>query len=267
MQRLLLLFFLVLFMICLINVNTALSVDKKDLVAFWSFNKGSGQTVADESGNKFDGKVIDAVWEKAGKRGSAMAFNGQGNYVEVASNEGLDPGKDNWTIELWLKRADAGTDWQKILTKYPCCNYTGYRVGLLNHAVHVIFGIGPPPNCVEMTSNTKITDQEWHHLAVVVDRKSDVIIYIDGKPDDNKKSIKQIDGQEVITQQNLEIGRCHWCGGGKTMGFNGILDEIKIWRSALNQNEVTTAMEGKLALAVSGKNATTACWGEIKQTR
>lgn len=100
---------------CAYNV---LSVDRSHLVAYWSFDKGAGQTVPDDSGNGHEGKVMDADWSKEGKSGSGMSFDGVGAFVDVPSDPALDPQADNWTIELWLKRADLAGGWQKILTKY-----------------------------------------------------------------------------------------------------------------------------------------------------
>lgn len=246
----------------LILTNNTFSIDSSNLVAYWSFNKGAGDSVTDESGNGFDGKVIGAEWSKEGKMGNAMDFNGTTAYIEVASDPGLDPDKDSWTVELWMKRFDNASDWHKILTKYPCCNYQGYRLGLYNGNIHVIFGIGAPPNCAEVTSLAKIEDQEWHHIAFTADRSGDVIIYVDGVPDEKTGAIGQIKGESIITEQNLEIGRCHWCGGA--MGFNGSIDEVKIWRTALAEAEIKQAMIGKL-IAVFPKDALSICWGEIRK--
>jgi len=242
--------------------NYALAVDVSHLMAYWSFDKGSGQTVADDSGNGHEGKIMDAEWAKEGKSDSGMSFDGVGAFVDVASAPSLDPQEDGWTIDLWLKRADVAGGWQKILTKYPG-SWNGYRIGFLNSNIHVIFGTGPAPNSVEFQTSTTIQDMDWHHVAAVFDRSGDAVIYIDGEPDENTASIKDIGSVKV--DNNVEIGRCHWCGGGKTMGFNGILDEIKLWRAALTEDEVKLAIEGKLAgAAVSFRDALPITWGKLK---
>lgn len=243
-----------------------LSVEPTDLMAYWSFDKDGGKTVADDSGNKHEGKVLDAVWDKAGKSGGAMSFKGKGDYVEVTNDPTLDPGKDNWTIELWLKRSNiADNDWQKIITKYPGA-YTGYRLGLnpTTSGIHCIFGEGEASK-VEFITTTAIKDTDWHHIAAVFDRSGDAVIYIDGIPDVTKASIKSI--KNVTTDKNIDIGRCWWCGGGTTMGFQGNIDEIKLWRSALTKDEVKQAMDGLLSkIAVSTGNIMTATWGYLKKS-
>jgi hypothetical protein len=246
----------------LMCASNVLSVDRSHLVAYWSFDKGTGQTVPDDSGNGYEGKIMDASWTKEGKNGSGMSFDGIGAFVDVPSDPGLDHQADNWTIELWLKRADLAGGWQKILTKYEG-NWIGYRIGLLDSSVHTIFGTGPAPNSIEFQTSTKLQDMDWHHLAAVYDRNGDAVIYIDGKPDATTMSIKKI--APVKTGKNVEIGRCWWCDGGKTMGFHGILDEIKIWRAALTEDEVRLAMSGKLlGSAVSFRNSLPITWGQMK---
>ena len=134
----------------------------------------------------------------------------------------------------------------------------------MDSSVHTIFGTGPAPNNVEFQTQTKIPDMDWHHLATVYDRSGDAVIYIDGVADATTMSIKKIGLVKV--DNNVGIGRCHWCGGGKTMGFNGILDEIKLWQAALTEDEVQLAMSGKLvdaAISTSGRLATT--WASIKK--
>jgi len=250
-------------LIVFLFVSDVLSVDRTHLVAYWSFDKGTGQTVPDDSGNSHDGKIIDAEWFEEGKSNSAMSFDGKGAFVEVASVPDLNPGEDDWTIELWIQRSDNAGGWQKILTKYEG-NWTGYRIGLLDSTVHVIFGAGPAPNSVEFQTTAKIEDMEWHHLAFVADKDGDAIIYIDGVPDETTMSLQKIGA--VQAAQNVEIGRCWWCDGGSTMGFNGICDEIRIWRAALTEDEMPLAMDGKLVdAAVIPLNALPTTWGMLKK--
>ena len=245
--------------------NEAPAVDREALVAYWSFDKGAGKTVTDDSGNGHDGAIEDADWAKEGKSGGGMSFDGVGAFVEVASTSDLDPKKDDWTIELWLKRAESANDnWQVMVTNYDIPpGWIGYRLDIgPGSIVNFIFGAGEAAK-IELKTAMTIKDTEWHHLAAVADRSGDAVIYIDGEPDEITMSIKHI--KEVTAEHNLEIGRCHWCGA--TLGFNGILDEIKLWRAALTEDEVQLAMSGKLGAAVSPSNALPITWGEIKSSK
>lgn len=249
------------------SANDALSVDRSALVAYWSFDKGAGQTVDDDSGNGHEGKIMaKANWAKEGKINGGMSFNSAGAFIDVASDENLDPQEDDWTIELWLKRAEsANNDWQVMVANYDIPpGWIGYRLDIgPGSIVNFIFGTGEAAK-IELKTVTTIKDTDWHHLAAVAHRDGDALVYIDGEPDDTKMSIKHIKGKKVTAEHNLEIGRCYWCGGGATLGFNGILDEIKLWRAALTQEEVKLSMIGKLGAAVSDEEALPITWGRLK---
>ncbi|MEK7395698.1 MAG: hypothetical protein AAB116_02065 [Candidatus Poribacteria bacterium] len=69
----------------------------------------------------------------------------------------------------------------------------------------------------------------------------------------------------MTTDKVVEIGRYWWCGGGTTMGFQGLIDEVKLWRSALTKAEVALAMDGKLTkIAVSPLQSMPIMWDKIK---
>jgi hypothetical protein len=60
-----------------------------ELVAYWTFDEGSGNIVYDSSGNDNNGTINGAEWD-TGKYGPALRFNGQDNYVEVPTSESLE---------------------------------------------------------------------------------------------------------------------------------------------------------------------------------
>ena len=58
------------------------------LVAAYSFDAGSGSTVADASGNGNNGTVANATWV-AGKYGEALSFNGSSSRVTIPDSASL----------------------------------------------------------------------------------------------------------------------------------------------------------------------------------
>jgi len=55
------------------------------LVAYWSFDEGSGNTLHDLSGNENHGTIYGAVWT-GGKSGNALYFDGDDDYVEIPAD-------------------------------------------------------------------------------------------------------------------------------------------------------------------------------------
>src|SRR5262245_33340854 len=54
------------------------------LIASYGLEAGSGSIAADSSGNGLNGTLTNAVWNAAGKYGSALQFNGANAMVSVA---------------------------------------------------------------------------------------------------------------------------------------------------------------------------------------
>jgi hypothetical protein len=80
-----------------------------DIVANWAFNEGAGSTAYDSVGSN-NGNIIGATWT-GGKYGSALNFNGAGNYVSVAENPSLRfTQTDSFTIAYWAKPAGTNGD-------------------------------------------------------------------------------------------------------------------------------------------------------------
>ena len=61
----------------------------KGLVAYWSFDEGSGDEVKDKSGNGMTGTINNAAFEK-GRAGSCLSFNGSDAFVSVEDIEKLN---------------------------------------------------------------------------------------------------------------------------------------------------------------------------------
>ena len=59
------------------------------LVAAYSFDEGSGGSVADQFGERQRGSVVGASWDPAGKFGKALSFDGAGDFVSVADSASL----------------------------------------------------------------------------------------------------------------------------------------------------------------------------------
>jgi len=99
---------------------------KEKLIAYWSFDKGSGDEVTDDSGNGRNGTIVGPKWA-SGKFGSALEFDGVDDYVDLAKTSAtLFDGIAEFTITAWVKPVHKNTnDWPAILQKYQGSVRTG----------------------------------------------------------------------------------------------------------------------------------------------
>ena len=87
------------------------------LVAAYSFNAGSGPTLADISGNGRTGTLSGATWSTQGKYGGALAFDGINDWVTVADHASLDF-TNALTVEAWVfPTVVGGGAWRSLLIK------------------------------------------------------------------------------------------------------------------------------------------------------
>jgi hypothetical protein len=80
-----------------------------DLMAHYTFDDGSGTTVADHSGNKRDGTLVGGQWISDGKFGGALHLDGA-SYVTV---DNFPNARSSFSVSAWTRTIewpDSGTD-------------------------------------------------------------------------------------------------------------------------------------------------------------
>lgn len=208
-------------------------------VGYWKFDDFSGTTAVDSSGMGNDGTINGATWEVRGKKGSALKFDGVNSYITIADSDSLDT-TGQMSIGFWLKRdmSNQQTDQTRtsILFKLEVDvgdKRNGYSVDILNSDNRIQTFYGQNDLYDSGTSNSAITDNNWHHILIT---RSGVTenIYIDGKLDKQNtfsNAIWNAASQDIIISYNS------WARNR----FAGLIDELKIWDYALTPRQV--AME------------------------
>ena len=95
------------------------------LVAAYSFEEGSGATVADVSGNINTGAISGATWTTQGKFGRALSFNGSSSWIRVNDSNSLDL-TTGMTLEAWVYPTTTPSGWRTLIVKdYVYTLYAG----------------------------------------------------------------------------------------------------------------------------------------------
>ena len=85
------------------------------LIAAYSFDAGSGTTLADISGRGHTGTISGATWSAAGKNGGALSFDGVNDWVTVADTAALDL-TTGMTLEAWVQPTSTNR-WRTVALK------------------------------------------------------------------------------------------------------------------------------------------------------
>lgn len=188
--------------------------------------------------------------------GMALSLDGNSGYMTVADHDDLDiDAGENFTVTLWLKSV-ANTDYFRIENKralsgtnpgYEMIVQTGTGAFGLNLRSTSNTNAGPP------FGNTPVTDGQWHHLAFVVDAENHTAaIFVDGTQE-------QISNNAAIGSESFanSLPLLFGSNANQTLLMNTVLDNIRIWQTALSLAEIE---EDMTATIVGTEPALLAAW-------
>ncbi|MBO3115990.1 choice-of-anchor D domain-containing protein [Winogradskyella sp. DF17] len=165
----------------------------------------------------------------------SVYFDGAVDYVDMEDALDVDP--TGFTLSAWIKRdaADSGT--KSILSKRDAAFTEGYDLQIQNdNSIRVIWKNGSDQ---ELISNTRIPNDQWHHVAVVYNGTI-AYIYIDGVLDNDDAKTAPI-----ATDESFYIA----AAGKNTplQHFRGNIDEVRVWDTALSEDQLRFVMNQEIA--------------------
>jgi hypothetical protein len=205
-----------------------------NLAAWWTLDEGAGTRIVDWSGHGHHGQFNGTgapTWVQ-GYDGSALSFGGPGarDYV-VTSYPGVT-GIHSRTTTAWIKTATIGEiiSWgqnvagQKWIFRVQESNGT---VGAIRVEVNGGYQVGW----------TDVRDNEWHHVAAVLDSDGtpdalEISLYVDGWPEASSASLDE--PINTIDTGIVRIGEAPW----HNRPFTGIIDDVRVYDKALKQEEI-----------------------------
>ncbi|MBN1788320.1 MAG: hypothetical protein JW806_07990 [Sedimentisphaerales bacterium] len=190
--------------------------------------------VADSSGNGYNGTPIYGcvlVPSKDGL-GSAMDLDGEDDYIQVG---GLLGQPARITICAWVSLRSNDKHGSEIISLGDC---VGLRVDQDEKTTNGFYYRGSSRWNVT-TLNRTYKGQGWHHIAYVVGNGIQRI-YVDGEAlaSTTYTSAISYSGQGSTTN----IG-CHG-NGSEDFNFDGIMDEVRVYKTALSQSDILSVMAG-----------------------
>ncbi len=204
------------------------------LVAAYSFNEGTGTSVADASGNGHTGVISGATWSTQGKFGNALSFDGVNDWITVSATSLLNL-TSAMTLEAWVFPTTTGGV-RDVLVK------EGSNVDVYN--LYARSGGRPEVNVLVGGSNrvargtAALAANVWSHVAGTYDGTT-LRLFINGV----QRASVAVSGPIATSTGPLRIG------GNSIWGefFQGRIDEIRIYNRALSQAEIQTDMNTPVA--------------------
>ena len=259
-------FILALAIFCLATLaSLGICVDES-LVFYLPFDEGSGAP-KDQSNEPVNVVIKGTLKWVDGKFSKALEFDGAAaNHIEVSHSDKLD-GMKALTVEAWVMPYKPDANARAIVSKRSDKGWqgTGHKDDLYNLFSWTdmkFFARTNAQDALQVSSETVLEDKTWYHLAYTFDGNAE---------SDNRQNL-YVNGKLEMTREHLNdsVGTSEtslWIGilnAGYAQGWNGKIDEVKVWKRALSENEVQLSMDGKLGAAVKSQGNLVTTWGNLK---
>ncbi len=158
-------------------------------------DKGEGDVADDDSGLDNKGKISGATWCE-GKFGKALQFDGVDDYMTCMGERSQPPHFDfgettDFTVEFWLNTTSTRRGCPLVNKKLRGgAEEPGFSVGL--DAGIVRSQVSDGTNLVNLVHDAKIADGKWHHVALVVERKKNATLFVDGVAGGSQEGVERL---------------------------------------------------------------------------
>src|SRR3989339_1013382 len=222
------------------NARTASSVVFTSPVSEWNFDEGSGTFSIDASGNNNTASTAgtNVQWVTTGKVGaSAVEFDGTNSYLLV-NDSAMLAASSGLTIEAWVKADVITTDGsiRRVIEKGV------NTLGASNQALFKIYVDGVGKSITYPWTQSDVG--QWHHLVGTYDANGgayNMRLYQDSI------LVASITVTGTLTNNIDTNAAALFIGAGGTTSnrFDGVIDEVRIYNSALNVEEVVARFNGQ----------------------
>ena len=216
-----------------VNVSPPNTADSS-LVLSLNLDESSGSTATDSSGKNNHGTSSGGLaWQpSAGKITGAASFNGLDSHITIPDNASLD-NTPAFTLSWWFK-ANTFNSAGLIAKRISFDNNNSYGTYLTPNGQ---LNVDINSNNNRFTSNTIFNTGAWYHVAMVFDgtlpEAQRAKLYVNGTLD---RTATETSTSIPNHTSSLHIGTL--LPGNPV--FDGLIDEVRFHRRALNSSEITT---------------------------
>ncbi|WP_232187174.1 LamG-like jellyroll fold domain-containing protein [Cohnella silvisoli] len=207
------------------------------LAAYWPFDEGSGTSAADAAVDDAaaNNATVGASWTANGVLGSALSFSGSNSAI-IGNSPELNITGD-LTVSLWFK-LDQSLAAQT--NAYPILYNNQDGAGLKGYTLYgnkaantinfrVLNGIGSPGYVDAYFSASGLAIGQWYHVLGTYNG-GEVKVYLDSE----LKDTRPFSGAVGATTTSYSIGNA----------FQGAIDEVRVYKWAMNEDEVVGIYKG-----------------------
>ncbi len=214
--------------------------------AWWKFEEAKGNVIVDAV-TKHEDSLHGYFDSMGGVTGKCIRFDGQTTCVARKSAD-APVLVDSFSMEAWVAPQTYAWDWTAIMNREKD-HMAGFFFGI-DVTGHVGLHLAIDGKWVECNSPRPIPLLKWSHLAATFDKTEGVRLYINGEAAGSleaRGSMTAPEGVDLFIGKNLSATSPRYCEAKAAksilsdMVFDGLIDEVKIYDTALNAAQVQKA--------------------------
>lgn len=206
-----------------------------ELVAYYDFEGDS--PLADKTGRGNDGTANGSLNWKPSVSDLGQALSTADGYASVAkTTDDLVIGTSDFSVSFWYKASNPGA-WSAVIGDKNWSS--GGNPGMLVvqgqgqfYSSYAANGHGQQENIVSGTA-ARVYDGKWHHVAAVLDRDDQSILYVDGEKI-AACSIASTKDVSVTTPYPFNIG----ADGAGQYRIDSLIDDVKVYKAVLEEDAI-----------------------------
>jgi hypothetical protein len=214
-----------------------------NLVSYWRFDNNWSDSKGTNNGIAYSSPTF-ATGAKIGSH--SASFSGTpGQYVATGASSSLIEGDSSISVSAWFNTTTLYNNGDnfggRILTLYRGSASTKFAIGINGTNVSNVMACGDACSLKAQLTNIVMNDGRWHHIAATYNSTTDILtVYFDGVLSANTN----VGNISSSSSDAATIGASH--GGGQS-NFNGKIDDVAIWNTALSASEIYSIYEHQVA--------------------
>lgn len=239
--------------------------------AYWNFEDG---TARDSSNRRLHGNIVGKPTLHDGYAGKAFKFNGGGQGIKIPDSRGINTGGPfrNRTVGALFYCENANQNQKQVI--FEAGGITkGLAIYVYKSRVYV--GAWNKPN-IDWNGSYLFADirsRHWYYVALVIRNATNRVqsdrfeMWLNGKLVGKARGAQlQAHGQDMGIAHVSQHTKYHdGSGRGRDIDwFDGLIDEVVIYNSALNITNLGKLMN---PLSVEPIQKITTTWGNLKNAR
>jgi outer membrane protein assembly factor BamB len=231
------------------GMSSQLHGNEPGLIGYWTFNTGSVVDISPTLNTRATthGAAFAPPELPVRPAQQVLSLRGTGaSYMVVPSNEALDLGTGDFTIEATVKTSGSGT----VLARSPVTSQPsgGYSLRVTSSTVELAL---TRRTTITAVGAAAVADGKWHHLAWVRN-KGALSLYVDGLPVPVGPSSADL---ELSTSKPLTLGaKVDFSGAGAVASdmLPGRIDTVRLWTVARTLPQLQVGMYQEVSPSTSG---------------